>query len=232
MHETAEWPAPGGTRPPPGSTCPNRVPPVPAKATRARSRRSSPALVASTSGEWEPWGGRSRCELALHSADVRNECQVARTLDRVRQLPLVARARSAQAARQDLPVVGDEAAERPIILVVDEVDPALAEGTRFLWTAHGLLLVVVVVLIAPRAGRGGELLFGELRCAKLTIVQRQEVADDAIVEPEGALVFRKRLRLGVVASDDVVTLLFASDGICELAATPMIDLQIGGLAQQ
>ena len=58
---------------------------------------------------------------------VRNEREVARALDRGRQLTLMPRAHAAQAARQNLAVIGDEAAEGAIVLVVDEAHAALAE---------------------------------------------------------------------------------------------------------
>ncbi len=148
-----------------------------------------------------------------------------------RQLALVTRAGAAQATRQDLAVIGNEASERAVIFVVDEVHACLAEGTGFLWAAHVLFLVVVVVLIAPHAC-GSELFFAQLWCSELAVVQRQEVADDAVVELERAVVLWKHGRVGGVAGDDVVALLLPSDGICELAATPVVDFQIGGLAEE
>src|SRR5688572_12233434 len=81
----------------------------------------------------------SRNESALHSANVRNEREVPRPLDRVGELALVARARAAQATRQDLAVVGDEASEGAIILVVDEMHARLTEGARLLWPAHRVI---------------------------------------------------------------------------------------------
>src|SRR5688572_32024314 len=108
----------------------------------------------------------------------------------------MARARPAQSAGQDLSVIGDEATQRAIILVVDEVDAGLTEWTGFRWAAHGLFLVVFVILIAPRAC-GCELLFRELGCAQRAIVQRQEIADDAVVEAQRALILGQGLRVGV-----------------------------------
>src|SRR5215207_2469739 len=58
--------------------------------------------------------------LRLHPANVGNDRQVAGALDRFLQLPLMACANAAQAARQDLAVVSDEPAERAVIFVVDE----------------------------------------------------------------------------------------------------------------
>src|SRR5688572_9809313 len=98
----------------------------------------------------------------------------------------MAGADTAQPARKDLPVVGDEAAERPVVLVIDEADPGLAERAGFLWSAHGLLLVVVVIGIAAPSGRC--LFLAHRGRPDLVLVQRDEVADDAIVELERALV--------------------------------------------
>src|SRR5687768_959598 len=96
---------------------------------------------------------RRRSRSGLVTLDVRDQREVPRALDRDRELALVTRADSAQAARQDLAVVGDEAAERAIILVVQEADARLAEGAGLLWASHGLFLVVVVV-VAAAALRG------------------------------------------------------------------------------
>src|SRR5919199_894409 len=120
------------------------------KAASARSARghpwrrgasAAPSVIGRSSG--------------LVAADVGDEREVARLLDRDRELPLVARADAAQATRQNLPVVGDEAAERAVVLVVHEADARLAERAGLLWAAHRLLLVLVV-FVAPPA-RGGHL---------------------------------------------------------------------------
>src|SRR4030081_227175 len=65
--------------------------------------------------------------LCLVTPDVRNEGQESRSLDRRRELALVARARPAQSRGKNLSLVGDEAAEGTIVLVVDPTDAALAE---------------------------------------------------------------------------------------------------------
>ena len=109
-----------------------------ASPTRARRRRSAGVRRRSRRSSASPACPR----------DVRNEREVARALDRRRQLALVTRADAAQAARQDLAVVGDEAAERAVILVVDEADARLAERAGLWWASHGLFLVLVVVVVA------------------------------------------------------------------------------------
>src|SRR5919199_6313432 len=151
------------------------------KAASARSARGHPWRRGESAAP-SVIGRRS----GLVAADVRDERQVARLLDRRRELPLVARADAAQAARQDLAVVGDEAAERPVVLVVHEPHARLAERAGLLWAAHRLLLVLVVVLAPP--ARGGDLFLGHRRRAYLVLVERQQVPDDGVVEPERTLV--------------------------------------------
>src|SRR6266542_2433343 len=163
------------------------------------------------------------------TADVRNEREVARPLDRRRQLALVPRAGSAQAARENLPLIGDESAERAVVLVIDEADPSFAERAAFLWSSHGLILVVVVIVAA---GRGGELFLGHLRSAHLVFVEWDEVADDAVIELERSLVLGKHCRLGVKAGDDVVAVLARANGVGELAPSPMRHFRLRGGAEQ
>src|SRR5437868_4736505 len=74
--------------------------------------------------------------LGLHPADVGNDREIPRALDRGRQLALMPRAHAAQAARENLAMVRDKAAERAIIFVVDEVHARLAERTGLLWPSH------------------------------------------------------------------------------------------------
>src|SRR4051812_22010883 len=82
--------------------------------------------------------------LALMSADVRNQREITRALDRRRQLTLMSRARSAQTARKNFPLVRDKTAKRAIVLVIDEAYASFTERAAFLWSSHGLILVVVV----------------------------------------------------------------------------------------
>src|SRR5881227_3740429 len=105
--------------------------------------------------------------LALETADVRNQRQIACALDRDRQLTLMASADAAQPARQDLAMIGNEAAEGAVILVIDEMNPRLAERTALGWSSHGLLLVLVFVLAT--ASRGGKLFFAHRWCAELIL---------------------------------------------------------------
>jgi len=58
---------------------------------------------------------------------VRQQRDRARTLDSVGELALMARATAGDAARNDLPALGDETTQTPDVLVVDEVDLVRAE---------------------------------------------------------------------------------------------------------
>jgi hypothetical protein len=62
---------------------------------------------------------------------VRQQGHRARALDRVRQLALVPGAAAGDTARNDLAALGDEAAQTPDVLVVDEVDLVCAELADF-----------------------------------------------------------------------------------------------------
>src|SRR5258705_6151038 len=61
--------------------------------------------------------------------DVGNQRELARPLDGGRELALVPRAHPRQAARQNLPALGEEAAQRAVILVVEHARAGLAHGT-------------------------------------------------------------------------------------------------------
>src|SRR5262245_28442209 len=113
-------------------------------ASRARTNRFQPRR-GSTSGTASSTAsvGRTSVTSAGDAAGVGDERQVPRALDRRRQLSLMARTDAAQAARQNLAVVRDEAAEGAVILVVDEVHPALAERAGLGRTAHLILLLFV-----------------------------------------------------------------------------------------
>src|SRR5438552_16207703 len=74
--------------------------------------------------------------LALMPADVRNQREIARPLDRGRELALMSGARAAEAAGQDLTLIGDEPAKRAIVLVIDPTYAPFAEGAAFLWSSH------------------------------------------------------------------------------------------------
>src|SRR4051812_37664603 len=121
----------------------------------------------------------------LVTANVRNDGEVARALHRRRELTLMTGADAAQPARQNLAVVGDETAKRTVILVVDESNARLAEWAGFLGSAHGLVLVLII-FVAPT--RGEHLFLGHWRRTDLVFVERDEVAHNAVVELERALV--------------------------------------------
>jgi hypothetical protein len=120
--------------------------------------------------------------------EIRDQRQVARALDRRRELALVTRAGPAQATGKDLPLIGDETSERPVVLVVDPADATLAERTAFLWSSHVCLVLVVVVIVAPRSRRGNVFL-AHCGSSDFVLVHRNEVADQSVIEPERALVF-------------------------------------------
>ena len=62
--------------------------------------------------------------------------------------------------------------------------------------------------------------------------ERDEVADDAVVELDRALVLGQRGGVGAEASDDVVAGLAAADRVRELATSPVIDLEIARVAEE
>src|SRR5258707_10446446 len=97
----------------------------------ASARRSLPHPRSDGSG-----AAASRMS-ALQAPRGRHQREEARTLDGDAQLTLMPRAHAAQAARQDLAVIGDEAAEGAFVLVIDEADAALVEGTRLRSSTHG-----------------------------------------------------------------------------------------------
>ena len=58
------------------------------------------------------------------------------------------------------------------------------------------------------------------------LVQRDEVANDAVVELESSLVLRERSGLGREFGDDIVAVVLGADGVGELAPAPMRDLRL------
>ena len=119
-------------------------------------------------------------------------------------------------------MVGDETAERAIVLVVDEADARLAERAGLL--GRRMVSFLVVVVVASRVRGGGQLFLGHRRRADLVLVQRDQVANDAVVELERALVLGERGGLGVERRDDVVAGLARADLVGELAAAPVVEL--------
>src|SRR4029078_11685060 len=84
------------------------------------------------------------------------------------------------------------------------------------------LVVVVCIVIAARCGR--ELFFGLRRRTDFVLVQGDQVANDAVIELERALVLGERRGLGGEFGDDILAVLLPTDGVGELSATPMGDL--------
>src|SRR2546430_15301500 len=68
--------------------------------------------------------------------DVRQQGELARPLDRGRELTLTPRARPRQPARQDLAALGEEPAQGAIILVVQHAHPGFARGARLGGSSH------------------------------------------------------------------------------------------------
>ncbi len=59
---------------------------------------------------------------------------------------------------------------------------------------------------------------------RLVFVQRDQVADDAVIQLDRAFVFGERGGLGTETCDDVVAGLAPPDGIGELSASPVVEL--------
>src|SRR5512140_3371067 len=77
------------------------------------------------------------------SLEVRDDREIARALDCGGQLALMARACSAQAARQNLSLVSDETAKGTIVLIIDPAHASFAERAALLWSSHDWLVLVV-----------------------------------------------------------------------------------------
>jgi len=70
------------------------------------------------------------------TADVRDEREEAGSLDGGRKLPLVSGAHTTQPRGKNLSLVGDEATERSVILVIDPANATFAEWAALLWSSH------------------------------------------------------------------------------------------------
>src|SRR6478752_5116504 len=93
-----------------------------------------------------------------------------------------------------------------------------------------LILVVVVVSHAPAAGR--DLFLAHRRRADFVLVQRDEIANDALIELERTLILRKRGGFGLEVRDRVVSRLATADGIRQLALSPVLDGDVAGAEQR
>src|SRR2546423_4120430 len=140
------------------------------------------------------------------------------------------RADAAQTRRKNLALIGYETAEGAIVLVVDPADAAFAERTALLWSSHWWLILVVVIVVTAR--RGSEIFLGLRRSTDFVLVQRHEIANDAVVELECALVLGERRRLGSEFGDDVIAVVFRADGVGELSTSPMGDFRLCGCMEQ
>lgn len=129
------------------------------------------------------------------SLQERDDREIASPLDGGGQLALMARAGSAEPARKDFPLIGYEPSEGSIVLVIDPAYAPFAERAAFLRSSHFRLILVIVVIVAARC-LCSELFFAHRRGTDFVLVQRDQIADDATVELEGALVFGKHGRVG------------------------------------
>src|SRR4051794_25628434 len=120
-------------------------------------------------------GASASCMSALQAPRVRQQREVACALDRGAQLTLMPRTHAAQAAREDLPVIGDEAAESALVLVVHEAHTGLTEWASLGWASHGLLLVLVVVIAALPRER--ELFLAHRRSADFVLMDGEQIAN-------------------------------------------------------
>src|SRR6185503_11800524 len=141
------------------------------------------------------------------------------------------RAGSAQPAGKDFSLIGDETAQRAVVLVVDPAHSSLAKGTALLWSTHCHLILVVVVIVAASRRLQRNLFVTQGRSADFVLVERDEVTNDAFVELERALVFRQNRRLRCEARDYVVAVFLGADGVGELAPSPMARLRLLGAAE-
>src|SRR5690606_14276703 len=123
--------------------------------------------------------------IALH---VRKQRQVARTLHCRADLPLMPRAHLGHPTRQELALLGHQAAQRALILVVHVPDARLTERAVLCWTSHDLVLLLVVVLVT-RSTRGDRHWRG-----RLTLVQHYQIAEQLLVELQQTLVLGKLRR--------------------------------------
>ena len=123
------------------------------------------------------------------SLQIRNDRQISRPLDRRGELALMSRAGSAEPRRKNLSLIGDESAERAVVLVIDPANAPLAKRTAFLWSSHCVLILVVVVIVRASRGLHRELFLAHRRGANFVLVQRDEITNDSVVELERALVF-------------------------------------------
>src|SRR5215210_2012767 len=93
-------------------------------------------------------------------------------------------------------------------------------GSSFV--VFSLLILVVVIVVTARCR--GQVFLGLRRSTDFMLVQRDEVADDSVIELERALVLGQGGGLGRELGDDVIAVLAGTDGVGELAPSPMRDL--------
>ena len=117
-------------------------------------------------------------------------------------------------------MIGDEAAERSVILVVHVVDAAFAEGAGFSWSSPGLILVLVFFYTASRRG---QFFLGLRGGAQLMLIKSDEIAHQTVVELECALELGKDFGVAMKADQHVVTGFAAANLVGQLATPPLLD---------
>src|SRR2546425_12504735 len=103
---------------------------------RTAARRDSPVRAARRPAR-RARGARSSADVAL---DVRQQRQLARPLDRGRELALVPRAHAGQATRQDLAALRQEPAQGAVVLVVEHAEEHTSELQSLAYLVCRLLL--------------------------------------------------------------------------------------------
>src|SRR5690349_18973555 len=139
------------------------------------------------------------------SLEIRNDCEVSRALDCSRKLALMTRAGSVQTRGKNLALVRNESAKSAIILVIDPAHASFAERAALGGSSHfQLILVFVVVVRCTACSLHCDFFIAHRGRTDLVLVQGDEIADDAIIELERALILGENGRLGREARDDVV----------------------------
>src|SRR5690606_29822363 len=159
---------PGLPPPPTSISSPPGAPPgaPPAGGRPAGPRRRPRGAAPRPRARWRCSTGpttrsrRPRPCSALVSRDVREDRQAPRALHGGAELALVPGAHPADAPREDLPALGDEAREAALVLVIDRPDSRFADRAALTSAGHGSVLPLVGVLVVVARlldGRDGRL---------------------------------------------------------------------------
>src|SRR5712671_3113759 len=110
-----------------------RVPGLAATSSAANGSATRLTGARAANSSTRPRGASDSADVPL---DVRQQRELASPLDRGRELALMARAHSRQPAGENLAALGEEAAERAIVLVVKHPYPGFAHGARLGGPSH------------------------------------------------------------------------------------------------